>query len=244
MSFINDSSSGQVCPSANIQASNQMSNNYVKFMQPPDPINLNKNFCNFQLDDFTRLEYDPCAYRKEELESSGPGLYKLTEFDPHCDTNCDVGNRLNNVTHFPKHYSNPLCYADDENDLIFSKISNLNTINQLYIRPYKGMYAGSGTRSLGNKDLESVLQQGLDTTSKKACNVLSGRDTSSYRFNILPTYGNPQRVQHVMPPPVEVGGWVRGGDHTRDFVRRVDYQRRCLNRHSNNIIDNQHSSKY
>ena len=87
---------------------------------------------------------------------------------------------------------------------------------------------GSGTRSLGNKNVETALQQGVLTNLReKPCEVT--RDTSFYRYQCLPEFGNPQRVQHIIEPSLNSGGWIRGGHHTRDLVRRVDYDRRCKN---------------
>ena len=67
---------------------------------------------------------------------------------------------------------------------------------------------------------------------KKSCESYIGKDMTDYRFNYLPSCGNPQKVKHVVEP------WVRGGEHTRDYVRRVDFVRKCLNKKNNKIIDN------
>jgi len=90
---------------------------------------------------------------------------------------------------------------------------------------------GAGQASLGNKDIESELYHGLDTRGgpRKACDVLSG--VSIDRFECLPEYGNPQRVQHVVEP------WIRGGDNTRDHVRRVNYERRLKNSKNSKVIN-------
>jgi hypothetical protein len=115
-------------------------------------------------------------------------------------------------------------------------LSNLREINQLFTRPYAGFYSGPGMRSLDNKDLETSLQQGLLTNLRqKPCEVTRG--TTLFRYQCLPEFGNPQRAQHIIPPPVEIGGWIRGGDNTRDYVRRVDYQKRCLNKENGNIVN-------
>lgn len=43
------------------------------------------------------------------------------------------------------------------------------------------------------------------------------RDISQleHQLNYLPPFGNPQRVNHVIEPPLEMGGWIRGGKPTR-----------------------------
>ena len=79
------------------------------------------------------------------------------------------------------------------------------------------------------KALESQLQQGYFTLNRQACNPTSG--VTINRFSCLPVFGNPQRVENIVPP------WVNGGENTRDYVRRVNYEKMCLNRQNNNIIN-------
>ena len=95
---------------------------------------------------------------------------------------------------------------------------------------------GAGQPSLGCKDTESALQQGLLTNLRqKPCEVTRG--TTFYRFVPLQEFGNPQRVQHILPPDPELGGWDRSGLPTRDLVRRVDYQKRCFNRVNGDYVN-------
>jgi hypothetical protein len=90
--------------------------------------------------------------------------------------------------------------------------------------------------SLNQKDLESALQQGLLTNLRQGpCEVSHGKST--YRFQCPPEFGNPQRIEHIEPPPIPVGGWIRGGDNTRDYVRRVDFQRRCGNLINDQVVN-------
>ena len=88
-----------------------------------------------------------------------------------------------------------------------------------------------------NKKLETELMSGLDTRSRtrRSCDVLSG--VTIDRFQCLPEYGNPQRVQHVMEP------WIRGGDNTRDYVRRINYESKLKNRKVSKIANQMLSEK-
>ena len=36
-----------------------------------------------------------------------------------------------------------------------------------------------------------------------------------YQINYLPSFGNPQQVDRVIEPSLEIGGWIRGGRPTR-----------------------------
>jgi hypothetical protein len=89
---------------------------------------------------------------------------------------------------------------------------------------------GAGQRGTTNKDVETELICGLDTRGgpRRACDVLSG--VSIDRFQCLPEYGNPQRVEHVVPV------WIRGGENTRDYVRRVNFEAKMKNRRNNEAI--------
>lgn len=179
-----------------------------------------------------RLKRDCGAVTLTEKESQKTGVYQLSGFDPTPQSNERYANRMSEIMHFQKVYRNQEIGIDAETRLQHSQLNNLNNIQQLSTRPYLGFYSGPGTSSLDNKDLESSLQQGLLT------NLRQKRFYSRYhaRFECLPEYGNPQRIFCIEPPPVEIGGWVRGGDGTRDLVRRIDYLKRCQNAFNNKTI--------
>lgn len=108
-------------------------------------------------------------------------------------------------------------------------LTNKRDLNQLYVRPYLGQYMGAGTASVKDEDLvlESVLRQGSSTKLRnKTSEPVQGAPLG--RFECLPEFGNPQRLVHILSPPISIGGWQdRIGAPTRDYVRRVDYYRRC-----------------
>ena len=74
----------------------------------------------------------------------------------------------------------------------------------------------------------------------KQCGRTGGKDITSYAMNYLPCFGNPQRVEHVVEPSPDIGGWIRGGDNTRDLVRRINYKNRCLNQKNTEILKRRH----
>jgi hypothetical protein len=203
----------------------------IKLSQPRD----RKASGDFKWDQMGRLRQDACAIRTDEKESMQPGDYQLAGYDPSKQTPVEYANLMRDPMHSQKMYRNELSYVNDESKLIQSELSNMRTKTQLWTRPYAGFYCGPGMRSLGLKDVESALQQGLTTNPREGpCQVYRGQPTQ--RFDCLPEFGNPQRTEHIIPPPVHDGGWVRGGDNTRDYVRRVDYQRRCGNKINNTVI--------
>jgi len=179
-------------------------------------------------DDFTRLSYDPCARTTHDTQSKSVGTY-VREVPGYrwCETNTQYINNMSDAGHYQKVYNNS-CYIDTDSKLRGS-LTDPKLKHQLLTRPYRGSYMGAGQRSLDDMNTESELIYGLDTrsASRKACDVLSG--VTINRFEYLPTHGNPQRVEHIIPQ------WVRGGDNTRDYVRRVNYEKRCKNKNQDSI---------
>lgn len=177
-----------------------------------------------------RLRYDTCAKETEERDVLSSGDYQLSGYDPTYHDTSDYSIRLDERGHYQKVYRNPFHYVNKESDLFHAKLSNMRYINQLSARPYAGFYSGPGVSSIGYKDIESSLQQGILTNLRqKPCETC--RDKSMYRFQSLPEFGNPQRIEHIDPQ------WQLGGVPTRDYVRRVDYQKRCENKNNNKVIN-------
>lgn len=186
--------------------------------------------CYRNWDDQTRLRDDPCAIKAYEDESQGAGLYQTGEPGWRwCETLENYSRNMCEPAHFQKVYRNG-CQVDPESTLLHAPLTNPRLVHQIYTRPYLGSYMGAGQNSLDNKDLETELLTGHDTRGgpRRACDVLSG--VSIDRFECLPEFGNPQRVEHVVEP------WIRGGDNTRDYVRRVNYESRLKNSKNRKVI--------
>jgi hypothetical protein len=187
--------------------------------------------CYQNWNDQTRLRYDSCARHAYDQQSKGSGRYNTGAPGWRwCETGTEYSRNMCEPFHYQKVYRNG-CKVDNESELMHAPLSDPRLINQLYARPYRGSYMGAGQASATNKNTESELFHGVDTRGgpRKACDVLSG--VSIDRFECLPEYGNPQRVQHVVEP------WIRGGDNTRDHVRRVNYERRLKNSRNNKEIN-------
>lgn len=173
------------------------------------------------LDGLSGLKDDQCYINTNNTDSMGPGKYQLSGYDNSYHNVNNYTSRLSNRTHYERVIADNTDYTDQESDLWFSKLSNLRNLHQLYTRPYAGFFCGAGMPASFNKDVESSLMQGL-LTNPRQHTYEPYRGESMYRYQYLPDYGNPQKEEHIIPVY-----WVRGGDNTRDYVRRVDYQQRC-----------------
>lgn len=171
------------------------------------------------LDYECRIKRDCADVSLTEYQATQTGQYQLSGFDPTPQTDSQYSSVLSALTKSQK-VTNAGPFVSQENNLIYSQVNHFKGNQQLMTRPYVGMFAGAGSPSIDNKELETALFQGdLTNLRQKPCQVT--RDTTLYRYQYLPEFGNPQRVQHIIPPPLGIGGWVRGGDATRDYVRRV-----------------------
>ncbi len=182
-------------------------------------------------DDQTRLIYDPCARRQADKQRMEPASFVTDNIGLRwCESPKAYAAVNGAVAHYPKQYRNA-CAVNYETALQQSALTNPRYKQQLMTRPYLGAYVGAGQSTSNNKDIETELITGLDTRSgtRRACDVLSG--VSIDRFECLPEYGNPQRVEHVVPV------WIRGGENTRDYVRRVNYEAKMKNRRNHSAIN-------
>lgn len=184
-----------------------------------------------------RLGDDPCEIRKQEQESVGPGNWNLTGYDTTIENTCDRLERLSTLMSHQKPYYN-IAYVDRDTELTHTPLTNLRTIHQLYTRPYVANYKGPGRHSICPKkmDVESRLWQGEFDPNISSCVRTSGLDITSYGMNYLPCAGNPQRVDRVVEPNPATGGWIRGGENTRDLIRQIDQRRNCLNKENSMIL--------
>ena len=193
----------------------------------PSPIKLGEN-TQFGWNFESRMSRDCCAVNANEKSSQQTGNYQLTGYDPYCHPQVQYADRMNEIMHFQKVYRNTTCHVSEENTLIYPKLNNFRDIQQLP-NSYQIGYQGPGTPSLENKELESAMQQGVITNIKQRMFNPRSEEHAS-RFHYLPECGHPQRVSHIVPPPVNLGGWIRGGDSTRDHVRQVDGHKRFTNK--------------
>lgn len=187
--------------------------------------------CYKNWDDQTRLRYDKCARVAYDKQSMNMGHHIVgTPGWRQGESQLEYSRYMCEPTHYQKVYRNAH-NVNQESDLIQSALTDPKMIHQLCARPYLGAYMGAGQNTSSHKNIESELIHSLDTRGgpRRACDVLSG--VSIDRFECLPEYGNPQRVQHIVEP------WIRGGDNSRDHVRKVNYKLRLKNAHNSHAIN-------
>ena len=179
-------------------------------------------------DDQNRLMYDCCATHVSRNQREKPGHITLaTPGYRRCETQNQYSHQMSEPYHQHKQYRSA-CYVNDETTLQHANPTNQRYIHQLASRPYLGQFQGAGQPCpYQMKDTESMLMTGFTTTDFRPCEHHT--EATLNRFEHLPNYGNPQRVQHVVEP------WTRGGNHTRDYVR----QAKCGHRTHPPIISDQ-----
>lgn len=183
----------------------------------------------------TRVGEDLCTQAIDEMQSQLPGYYYTNNFFRWCESQEQYANLMAEPAQFYKPYRNA-CRVDTDSVLRYADLTNKGEIYQLFTKPYATVpYMGAGQRSLSNKELESQLQQGHTATIYKPCEPTSG--VTYNRFQCLPDFGNPQMNDPVTGLSRVIEPWVRGGEVTRDYVRRVNYEKHCLNRLNNNEIN-------
>jgi hypothetical protein len=172
-----------------------------------------------KLDGGTRLSEDVCYLAIRNKQSLGVGQHEIETpgFRP-METQLEYSQLLTEPGHFNKEYRNANAVMD-ETMLQQSALTQYRFNNQLFARPYAGNFMGAGQPSLDKKDLESALFMKSEARVSKS-NNLPGINID--RFDYLPL--DPQELSHIETPKT----WIRGGDATRDYVRRKLYPQKCL----------------
>ena len=78
-------------------------------------------------------------------------------------------------------------------------------------------YKGRGPLAV---DTESILKTGNFLPDNRLNQTYMSVDFTEFRMNYLPPENNPQQEVHIIPAPIQMGGWVRGGMDTRMEMRR------------------------
>lgn len=177
------------------------------------------------------IREDRCAQLKQEYESRGPGCYETWNFFRWSTTPEQYSSFMQEPGHQQKVYADA-CSVDAESDLKLAPLTNMRDIQQLYTPPYQTVpFMGAGAATF-QVDLESELQQGQLGTYFNACDSTSQQTLD--RFECLPTFGIPQRIEHIMFPGNPTGLIV--GLPTRDFVRSINYNKYCQNQLNNEVL--------
>jgi hypothetical protein len=172
-----------------------------------------------KLDGGTRLSEDACYLNIRTRQSTGPGVHEIETpgFFP-TETQDEYAFRANEPGHYNKTYRSANAVMQ-ETKLQQAPLTQYKFNNQLYTRPYLGNFMGAGQPSLDKKDIESALFMKTEARVSKSNNMPG---ISIDRFEYLPL--DPQELSHVAVPDT----WIRGGDATRDYVRRQLQYKKCL----------------
>lgn len=171
----------------------------------------------------TSLRQDKNVVTVDQYQSMVAGKYNIQNYSP--DTNCDLkyDHHMGNHIMIPhdRHHDNH-CAVKDSTDLRIGHATNKRYINQVSHRsPLAPATQSAGIINNGsiNPDLSSDMRYGKATTTFKP--VERTFWSPICRFDILPEFGNPQRLEHVMQP---WGGVT--GEATRVTIRRMDHESR------------------
>ena len=179
---------------------------------------------NNTFNDQTSLRQDKNVVTVDQYQSMVAAKYNTQNFHPDAsssDLKYDqhMGNHLM-VTHDRLHDNHHA--IKDSTDLRHGHATNKRYINQVSHRSH----IAHATQSAGiinngsiNPDLSSDMRYGKATTTFKP--VERTFWSPICRFDILPEFGNPQRLEHVMQP---WGGVT--GEATRVTIRRMDHESR------------------
>lgn len=168
---------------------------------------------------YTRSIYDKCAtiayYGQSHAAASYDAVRPGYKWRFSRD---DIVKPLKEVGYSRKQWWNA-AEVNTDTKLQHSKQTNPRLIHQLGPRPYLGGFEGPGSGPPPSHiDVESDLR-GRSTYISRS---VRPPKAAMNRFIPLPEYGNPQRIQHIIPTDR-----VRGGANTRDIVRQLSFSERA-----------------
>jgi len=202
---------------------------------PVPAVDVQKCNCNTVLcphfNKQTRANHDACYVDYQTVQSVSQGAYQLQNFNscecgapgPH---SAALSQPMINFQNNAQWGGENGCVIDNDSILrLENKLTNYNTINQLFTRPYLTIpYMGKGEPQPFE---ETVLQPGEDTSMKKSCNTLAGVTIDNFFTPMVDNLRDQvQNPIHLIPED-NMKSWVRGGLSSRAMVRNFDYVTRC-----------------
>lgn len=168
----------------------------------------------------TKIFDDPCTVNAREKQSIETGEYKMKNFFRPCGQPIMSKCHKKQTFVYPQVFGINQCNVDRDSKFRYVPLTNLGNVQQLNARPFVSSgYRGAGANNLHLKDLESDLIQGDFTQEKKGCKNTS--EVYIDRWQYLPEYGNPQRVDRAVEP------FLRTGVNTRDLTRQLSKEDYC-----------------
>ena len=189
---------------------------------------INNEVKPYSLHNRTHTHDDPCYVDVHTAQSRGPGNYQLNN---HFLCECLIPDAVNVATEnpavfFQNGHDVGGCVIDDSTKLRIGKTRKYPKCpDQLFNRPYLTVpFMGRGS---GNMNVESKLQPGEDSSSKRQCNVLSGVSIPNFFTPLVPHLKDNVQDPENLIQEVADENWIRGGAPSRLVIRDVDYLQRC-----------------
>jgi hypothetical protein len=174
----------------------------------------------FQINQFTRVHDDPCDQGVQNKESSGPGVYQMTNLVP-------AGSQA-----YPLAYQQPAVPAAagygwsassiDVDSVLRNHAMQTNSPHcplrgRVQARPFASVpFMGRGK---GDAELETKLQLSEFVRQGKECGTVSDKFYENQFTPMIPHVSqNIQNPVHLIPE-VAANGWVRAGIPSRLWVR-------------------------
>lgn len=180
---------------------------------------------DFVFDQTTRIGTDACDQSQQSLQNKGNINYMMATYRPMCPSN-DIVSFATKQPNINFSGSNRVgihgCNIDTDSDLMIRDMSNSKCRISLLERPYLTVpYLGKGK---GNPTLESQLQQGDLSSSRKTCTNLS--ETSDIDYKSIPLIDT---IRNDITNPSNLieneadDTWIRGGMPSREMNRDIKH---------------------
>ena len=189
---------------------------------------VNYDEVNFNLQQLTKLQEDPCFLKERTKQSLAIGNYNLSNFNT-CD--CNINQVITRATENPAitfrdGYGISECNVNNDSALRVGRTRKFPKCpDQLFERPIATIpYMGRGS---GNSQIEHQILQGEQTREKRQCNVLSGVTIENYFTPLIDVVeSNIQKPSNLIQEENDKK-WIRGGIPSRQIVKDIDYLQRC-----------------
>jgi len=171
---------------------------------------------------------DPCFIDVQTRQSVSPGNYGVTNL---YDCNTLIPDTIDKATNLPmvffkNGYDVGQTVVDESSKLRVGLTKQYPRCKmQLFERPY--LTTPNASRGPGNVEIETQLQPGESTGSKRSCNTLSGITIPNYFTPLIDHLAaNVTNEKHIVEEAVDPG-WIRSGVPSRLLIRDADMLQRC-----------------
>ena len=171
---------------------------------------------------------DPCFIDVQTRQSVSPGNYGVTNL---YDCNTLIPDTIDKATNLPmvffkNGYDVGQGVVDESSKLRIGLTKQWPRCRQqLFQRPY--LTTPNASRGPGNVEIETQLQPGESTGSKRSCNTLSGITIPNYFTPLIDHLAaNVTNEKHIVEESVD-SSWIRGGCSSRNLLKDISYLQQC-----------------